>query len=213
MDEDQDEHDHQETSFHTRKAVSGDQDSLGWLVEHLTPLLLAQARYRLSRSLANLYDPEDLVNDVWQRAMPKLHTLRPRENRITPVLMKFLSTVLLNHYNNLVKKHLAGKPLTVRKPGRGGDDSSSAAWNEMAGDVTDVDVRAQRSEISQRMDEALRQLGPDLREIVVLRAIEQVPVKDVARLLRLPETTVVSRFRQAKALLRDLLPGSLLDDL
>ena len=41
------------TSVHLRRAIDGDETSLDWIVERLTPLLLAQARYRTTQLLGH----------------------------------------------------------------------------------------------------------------------------------------------------------------
>src|SRR5262245_40615244 len=45
------------TSIHVQRAKHGDEASLDWIVRRFTPLLLAQARYRLGASLRAHYDP------------------------------------------------------------------------------------------------------------------------------------------------------------
>ena len=74
------------TTFHVRKAVGGDDDSLGWVVTRFSPVLMAQADYRLGAQLRALYDPEDLVADVWAVAIPKLARFRLRCKTSTKVL-------------------------------------------------------------------------------------------------------------------------------
>ena len=49
---------------------------------------------------------EDLVQEVWAVALPRLKDLVPRDDRLTPVLVRFLSQTLLNIYCNLMRKHI-----------------------------------------------------------------------------------------------------------
>ena len=98
------------TSIHIQQAVQGDLESLGWVVRRFTPVLLAQAAYRIDTGLRHLYDPEDLVHDVWTTALPKLSDLPVQEKGFTRLLVKFLSTILLYRFNNLVRKQITGKP-------------------------------------------------------------------------------------------------------
>ena len=46
------------TSLHLRRASEGDADSLQEAVRRLTPLLLAQARYRLKAVARRVMDPD-----------------------------------------------------------------------------------------------------------------------------------------------------------
>ena len=98
-----------QTTLHVRRAREGDLTSLGWLAERLQPLLLAQARYRLGSLRA--IEPEDLVAEAWCVALPRLAELAPREGRVTPVVLRFLSTTLLRLANNHVRRE-------VRRGGR-----------------------------------------------------------------------------------------------
>ena len=92
------------TTIHVQRAKHGDEASLDWVVRRFTPLLLAQARYRLGASLRTHYDPEDLVSEVWAIALPRLPDLTVRDGRATPVLVKFLATTLLFRVNSLMRK-------------------------------------------------------------------------------------------------------------
>ncbi len=97
------------TSLHVQRARSGDERSRAWLVARFSPLLRAQARYRLPGGLSRLVDADDLVDEVWMVALPRMAELRERDGRHTPVLLKFLSSTMLNKINNLIAKHLRGE--------------------------------------------------------------------------------------------------------
>src|ERR1043165_7489668 len=101
------------TSVHVRAALDGDSTSLEGIISHFSPFLLAQARYRLGRHLRGRYDPEDLVQQTWCVALPKLDRIVPRDGRCTPVLLRFLGTVLLRHYRRLLEKHRQNEPLAL----------------------------------------------------------------------------------------------------
>lgn len=191
------------TTLHVGRAVTGDLQSQGWLVERLSPLLLAQARYRLRGRLATVCDPEDLVQEVWSIALPRLRDLCPRDGRWTPVLLRFLSTTLLRRLNHLVRKHLTGKP-------RHDDPADAAALPaEVSGVLTRID-RADRGTAVQR---ALAALPEPQREVLVLRGIEQLSNGEVARRLGLSDSAVTRRYQQALRELRAALPDSVFAEL
>ncbi len=195
------------TTLQVRRAIDGDIDSLGWIVEHFSPLLLAQARYRLARHLAGIYDPEDLVQDVWVTAIHKLDQLQSRDRRMTPVLLKFLSHVLLNHYRNLLHKHVHGKPLRVELEGSGTNPL------ELTVEQTGVLARAVRSELTSRVLACIDGLSEADREIVVLRGIEQCSNRDAALALGIREGTVAVRYHRALQRLREAMPASIMAEL
>ena len=96
------------TSFHVERAEAGDGVSLEWVVRRFSAVLLAQARYRIGTRLRAIVEPEDLVSEVWAVTLPRLGELGSREGRKTPVLLKFLTTTLLNRVNDLVKTEIKG---------------------------------------------------------------------------------------------------------
>ena len=191
-----------ETTLHVRNAAGGDAESVGWLVERFTPLLVAQARYRLGSRMQRVVDAEDVVADVWIVALSRLGTLPERDGRLTPVVLKFLATTLLFHVNNLVKKHARGGALTGDTP-----------LGQLPAESTRVVSRMVRHERSRSAVDALDQLSDSDREVVVLRAIEQHPNHEAAKLLGVEPNTLAVRYKRALARLRERLPRSVFDEL
>lgn len=189
--------------MHVGRAVGGDRHSQGWLIERLSPLLLTQARYRLRGRLATVCEPEDLVQEVWSIALPRLPDLSPRDGRWTPVLLRFLSTTLLRRLNHLVRKHLTGKPTR--------DDADDLA--ALPADVSGVLTRIERVDRGAAVQQALADLPEPLREVLVLRGIEQLANGEVARRLELSDSAVTRRFQAALQQLREALPDSVFDEI
>lgn len=187
-----------------RQARAGDSKSIAWLVGRFALLLKEQAKYRLRDLPPGIYDPEDLVQDAWLAALPRLPGLPSRDQRYTPVLMRFLSTALLNRSNTLLQKHLQGKPLR---------ESLSDVGSQLVDHATQALSRTLRSEASEALTKVLDELPVLDREIVVLRGIEQNRNETVAKLLELKPNTVAVRYRRALERLRRRLTGSVFDEL
>lgn len=194
------------TTLHLRAAVRGERAALEWFVDRFTPLLLAQAAHRLGPELQRLTDPEDLVQDVWVRVLPRLSGLKAREGRMTPVVLRFASSTLLNRLNTLLATHL-------RRAGDAGRAPDEEHLPGLAAETTDAVGRSIKSEQAGEVRRAIAALSADDRAVVVLRGIEQNPVQDVALLLGLRPNTVTVRYRRALARLRELVPGSAFDEL
>lgn len=192
-----------DTSVVLRAAIDGDEDSLGWLVAHLSPLLLAQARWRLSGGVARGIEPEDLVQEAWLVALPRLHELVPRQGRLTPVLLRFLATTILHRVNNLVRDVLrrGSSPLP--------DEMRDGPRDERTGVVT----AAVRAEQRHQLLATIEGLDPIDREVLLLRGVEQRSQATTAALLGIRGDAVAMRFSRAVERLRAQLPASLLDDL
>lgn len=192
-----------DTSLQLRAAIDGDHDSLGWLVAHLSPLLLAQARWRLAGGMASTTDAEDLVQEAWLVALPRLRELVPREGRLTPVLLRFLATTIVHRVNNLVRD-------TLRRglPGAG-DGLVEGTPDERTGVVT----AAVRGEQRRQLLATIEGLEPIDREVLLLRGVEQRSQATTAALLGIRGDAVAMRFARALDRLRAQLPASLLADL
>jgi RNA polymerase sigma factor (sigma-70 family) len=200
------------TTFHVRRAESGDGTSLEWVVTRFSPLLLAQAEFRLGPRLRRLHAPEDLVNDVWAIALPRLPDLGAREGRRTPVLLRFLATTLLHRVNDLVKVEISG-PRGRRQQSGPSSDGGSDLFARIPSDSSGVVTATIRRERESAIARALGELEPSDRELIVLRAIEQNPGSTVAFILKVPEKEVSRRYRRALSRLRERIPGSVFEEL
>jgi len=193
-----------ETTIHVRRAIDGDGSSLAWLIERLSPLLLSQARYRLG-SLAQRYPPDDVVHDAWLVTLPNLAALQARNERLTPVLLRYLSTAMLHAINNHARRHARAHAVS--------DTGPAADLNGVPSDASGVVSHVLRRERSDAVAAALERLSESDRAVVVLRGIEQLPVKTVASLLGVSGDAVSMRYHRALQRLRQELPGSVFDEL
>ena len=67
------------------------------------------------------------------------------------------------------------------------------------------DLIASRAEIRRAMETHILHLPETFRTVFMLRAVEEMPVEEVAAALDIPEATVRTRFFRARALLREAL--------
>ena len=88
--------------------------------------------------------------------------------------------------------------LALRKP-RGELDANVA--DESPG----PDRAAEGSQALQALEDALMQISPELRAVLLLRHVAQLSYEDMAQALGLPEKTVKSRLHTARERLRDHL--------
>ena len=191
------------TTFHVRAAVRGEGASLEWLIDRLSPVLLAHAARRLGPTLAKRCDPRDLVHEAWVVTLPRLASLDARDGRYTPGLLRFLTTTVVQRVYALLKRQ-AREQLAV-DPVRF-DESIDP---EVSGVVSRI-LRAERHDAVRR---ALDGLDPVDRDIVLLRGVEQATNAAVAAQVGLSIEAVSKRYRRALAGLRARLPGSVFDEL
>ena len=86
-----------------------------------------------------------------------------------------------------------------------------------ADDITEVSVadpapspqqQAEQSEQREIVRNAILQLAPEQREVVVLRFMEELSYEEIGAVLKLPSGTVKSRLNRAKAQLKEILSKS-----
>lgn len=70
-----------------------------------------------------------------------------------------------------------------------------------------ADDSVERLDEQRQLEQALRQLPPDQREVVHLKVYEQLSFAEIAQLLAIPLNTAASRYRYAIAHLREFLPA------
>lgn len=194
--------DQDQTTLHVRRAIDGEALSVDWVVERFTPLLHAQARYRLSKQLQAVCSAGDLVNEVWAIVLPKLGKIVERDGRSTPVFVKYLSSTLNYRLSDLIKRHIRGKPKRVDLQG---DEDGGGFLANLPDEATGVATRFLAEEHKSLLTESIERLGRTDREIVVLRGIEQLSYGAIAVLLEVEEGTVRVRYHRALQRLRTTL--------
>ncbi|MEM8713688.1 MAG: sigma-70 family RNA polymerase sigma factor [Planctomycetota bacterium] len=189
------------TTHRVRQAVEGDQASLEWIVTRFSPFLMAAARRHMGwRPRPHVLEAEELVQETWLIAMPRLAGVRPRDERFTPVLLSFLVGILWRQHQSALRKALRAA-------------SAGEALESVADSTRGAISRMIHSEDTQKLHEALEELQEDARNIIVMRGLEQISTKDVASLLGISAEAVSSRYRRAMKALRQRITDPMLQDL
>jgi RNA polymerase sigma factor (sigma-70 family) len=197
------------TTFHTARAVAGEADSLAWIIERFQPILRAHAADCLGQRLGRQLDPEDLVQETWAITLPRLAELEPRQGRLTPVLARFLATVMVRLANRLLQKHLLRRAEHRDRP----LDAERSAFAALAEPTRGLLTRLLHSERDGALRALLEELPSEERQLLLLRAFEQRPTREVAAILGLAPGAVDTRYSRLRARLRERLQGTLFDEL
>lgn len=162
-----------------KSAKMGDQRSFAQLYDSLSLYMYKYALY----SLGNSYDAEDVVSEAFMDAFRGLHTLRD-ETAFKSWIMKILSVKIKHKF----KEYTRGRDIVE-------------LTEEAAGEA---DPSYDLSDKSAAM-EALRQLSPQERQIVILTTIYGYTTREVAAMLGCPHGTVSSKLHRSLAKLRAIL--------
>lgn len=151
-------------------------------IADLTPQLRRYARVLLR---GDLLQADDLVQDCIERGLQRLGLWQRGTD-----LRAWLFTIMHNLYVNQVKRKVNG-PNFVEL-----DETEQDQHNQADSDAVVYDIQ-----------QALNALPADQREIVLFVSIEGMKYQDVARILDIPEGTVMSRLARARQQLRASLAG------
>jgi RNA polymerase sigma factor (sigma-70 family) len=186
-----------------RSGLAGNAADLEVLLVRLTPLLRAVARRCLRTVVGVGVDPDDVVQDVWLRCLPRLGAVQPRDGRITPPVVKYLSTAIQRRARDELLR--LARQWSAAAPEASGGELPAAT----AGVLTRLFARERQDVVLQAI-EALDEID---RDALVLVSIEQVPLPEAALILGISSAAVRQRHHRAKERLRAELPDSLFDEL
>ncbi len=154
--------------------------------QHVLPHL--DAAYNLARWLTrDAHDAEDVVQDACVRAMRYVDAMREGNARAW-----FLTIV----------RHAAYDWLGRNRPAEIVHDDGSAIAGAVDHAAIDPVLAAIRSAESRALADAVGALPLVYREVLILRELEELSYKDIARIVDIPVGTVMSRLARARGLLQ-----------
>ena len=196
----------EETTQWVRGAINGDPESIEWIVQRFTPLLTVQAEYRLRGSIDSVYEASDLVADTWLRSLGKLSEINAKNGRYTPVLVRYLSTVLVNRYNNLLTSHLMTSPLLPMS-------QNPQGLPEVEASTTDAIQRAAKNENVDVLRRGMAKLGAEHEKLLILRGLEGCSFSDIATIMEISVENARKRYHRALKQMRHILGASIFDEI
>jgi len=176
------------------RARRGDRDAFGRLVRRHHRRMYAAALH----ILGNHSDADDATQDALVRAYRGLASFDGRADVFTWLYRIAVNTALnalrsgvrgaaLHQRSGAEAAHVGGRPEALGQAAR-----SPAQHAQDAGEVA-------------RVLDAVAQLSPALRVTIVLATIEELPHKQIAEILEIPEGTVAWRVNEARRLLKQRL--------
>jgi RNA polymerase sigma-70 factor (ECF subfamily) len=152
------------------------------LVEHL------DAAYNLARwLLRNETEAEDAVQEAYLRAFHHSQSFRGGDSRA------WLLTIVRNHcYDRL-------------RQSRAFTHSAFEEKSHISGKIFDPESSLLRQETLEQVKQALENLPPQLREVLILREFEEMSYRQIAAAAEIPVGTVMSRLSRARQHLQEIL--------
>jgi RNA polymerase sigma-70 factor, ECF subfamily len=172
-----------------RQCLQGNTAAFGELVRRYQDRLFNT----VFRLLNNAEDAQDVVQDAFLNAYQNLESFKGDS-----LFFTWLYRIAMNTAISLKRKH----KFTV---------SLHSDRNEDDIDPTDVSEfsqpgeRLERKERERQLQEALSQLSPEHRAVLILKDIEGQKYEVIAEVLKVPIGTIRSRLHRARGELRELL--------
>jgi RNA polymerase sigma-70 factor (ECF subfamily) len=173
------------------RARRGDRDAFGRLMRRHQRRVYAAVLH----ILGNHADADDATQEAFVRAYRRLAGFDGRADVST-----WLYRIAVNTALNALRTGKRGAALQQRS----GDEAAHVGGRpEALGQAQrDPEQRAEDAGEVARVLEAVAQLSPALRVTLVLATIEELPHKQIAEILEIPEGTVAWRINEARRLLK-----------
>ncbi len=180
-----------------RQCMAG--DSQAW--QHL---VVSQHRriyaicYRFTGSGA---DAEDLTQDVFLKLYKNLSSFDTQKGSFQTWITTLARNLLVDHFRR-TRLDRASDSLDASFDG---EEDGPTMGDRLADNRPSQEQHVAGLELKARIQGALKQLSPELREAVILRDLEDMDYKEIAQVLRIPEGTVKSRISRGRGELARLL--------
>lgn len=174
-------------------ALQGQSSAFGRLVQKYQDRLFNA----MVHMLGDAEDARDTVQDAFVQAFVKLETFQQ-----TAAFYTWLYRIA---FNSAISRRRRSRPVESLDRNRetSGDEPADAA----AGDPLESQERAAQ------VRQALSQVSPEHRQILVLRDIDDLSYEEIGEVLQLPVGTVRSRLHRARLQLKELLQSAMQEEL
>jgi RNA polymerase sigma-70 factor (ECF subfamily) len=180
-----------------RRCVAGDQQAWQQLVATQHRRIYAIC-YRFTGSAT---DAEDLTQDVFLKLYRNLESFDGQKGSLQTWITTLARNLLVDHFRR-TRLDRASESLDASLTA---DDDGPSMADRLADPRPSQEHHIGGLELKVKIQQALAELSPELREAVVLRDLEDMDYKDIAQVLRIPEGTVKSRISRGRGELARLL--------
>jgi RNA polymerase sigma-70 factor, ECF subfamily len=146
-------------------------------------------------------DAEDLTQEVFLKLYKNLASFDTQKGSFQTWITTLARNLLVDHFRR-TRLERASESLDATFDGE--EDGPTMA-DRLADPRPSQEQHVAGLELKVRVQNALKQLSPELREAVILRDLEDMDYKEISQVLRIPEGTVKSRISRGRGELAKLL--------
>jgi len=180
-----------------RQCMAGDSQAWQQLVVSQHRRIYAIC-YRFTGSGA---DAEDLTQDVFLKLYKNLSSFDTQKGSFQTWITTLARNLLVDHFRRTRLDRVSD---SLDASFDGEEDGPTMA-DRLADPRPSQEQHVAGLELKVRVQNALKQLSPELREAVILRDLEDMDYKEISQVLRIPEGTVKSRISRGRGELARLL--------
>jgi len=191
------------------RAMSGDHESLGDLLQSHREPLLRIVQFRMNPRLRGRLDADDIVQDAFIEATSRFQDFVDNQEMPFFLWLRFITVQKLQqkHRHHLgVQARSAGREISIySKPQPQATSAVLAA--HLLGKQTSPSLAAMRAEATDKVEEVLNGMNELDREILALRRFERLKNHEVAAMLNISTTAASNRYIRALQRLRQEMDG------
>lgn len=146
-------------------------------------------------------DSEDLTQEVFIRIYRTLGSYETARGSFLTWVSTLTRNLLVDHFRKSKQERVTDS----LEAAPGGDQDALTLGEQLPDQGAGPEDRMRTSQTQQMVQLALQKLSPELREAVILRDLQDMDYKDIAKVLRVPEGTVKSRINRGRTELGRLL--------
>lgn len=144
------------------------------------------------RHLRNPSTAEEVVQDAFVRLVQNAADFK-HEARFST----WMFTIVRNLCIDQIRKQSLRRHPSLEEPKRAGEGEGPTLGEQTADSKANVERTAVSTEIRERLMQAVDALPDEQREVFLMREVSNLPFKEIAEIVGIPENTVKSRMRYA----------------
>lgn len=183
------------TEIQVHRARAGDDEGFASLYERLAPALYTWADLRINRTARSRIDAEEVVQEVWWRAMDGFARFDPAKGTFRAWIFRIATHVLLESFRKA--------RFRTRAEDSGRQARVHSLPPELAAQATSISRAASQADSVRAMAQAVRELETTDRKVFVHCGLEGLSVPKAAELCGISEDACAKRWQRLRTRLRE----------
>ena len=180
------------TESEASAARDGDSSAFSKLYDRIAPALYSWACLRIREPMQRHISPEDLVQEVWWRALDGFTRFDPEKTQFRPWIFKIANNVFFEAVRRRPESRAAAGSF-------GGEAKIGDVPDDLQAEVTSVTQAFRRDESVKALAEEFAKLPEDELQLVIYCGLEGLSHADVAALIEASPEAVKKRWQRLRA--------------